>query len=232
MLKQLKYFQSVVRLNSFSEAAGENFISQSAISQQVQALERELGFPLLERRNRTFTLTPAGEYFYQKSLILNDQRRAFSEEYVNLLLTTCESYVEISARSPLAQLAKITPHELKNTPCILVASASQRETEQEYYRTIIGLQGEFLYAENMEEARLMVIGRKGFLPVEGSAVSPAMRTSIVRLPLVRGEDPILRNYCAFWKKDNSGCYVEEFAGLLKAQFSEQKPAAKQNLSNF
>ncbi len=25
---------------------------------------------LLERRNRTFTLTPAGEYFYQKSLIL------------------------------------------------------------------------------------------------------------------------------------------------------------------
>lgn len=232
MLKQLKYFQSVVRLNSFSEAAEENFISQSAISQQVQALDRELGFPLLERRNRTFALTPAGEYFYQKSLILNEQRRAFSEEYVNLLLTTCESYVEISARSPLAQLAKITPHELKNTPCILVASAFQRKTEQEYYRTIIGLQGEFLYAENMEEARLMVIGRKGFLPVEGSAVSPAMRTSIVRLPLVRGEDPILRNYCAFWKKDNSGCYVEEFAELLKAQFSEQKPAAKQNLSNF
>ena len=44
MLKQLKYVQSVARLNSFSEAAEENFISQSAISQQVQALERELGF--------------------------------------------------------------------------------------------------------------------------------------------------------------------------------------------
>ena len=42
MLKQLRYFQSVVRLNSFSEAAEENFISQSAISQQIQALEREL----------------------------------------------------------------------------------------------------------------------------------------------------------------------------------------------
>ena len=51
MLKQLKYFQSVVRLNSFSEPAAENFISQSAISQQVQALERELGFRLLERKN-------------------------------------------------------------------------------------------------------------------------------------------------------------------------------------
>lgn len=293
MLKKLKYFQSVVRLNSFSRAAEENFISQSAISQQVQALERELGFPLLERKNRTFTLTPAGEYFYQKSLILtadcermcseaakiakgrqaslkvgylrcytgnelhralelfsekhpdvsvsvlygnheelyamlrteeadlvlNDQRRAFSDEYVNLLLTTCESYVEISAHSPLAQLARITPQELKNTPCILVASAAQRETEQEYYQTVIGLRSEFLYAENMEEARLMVIGRKGFLLAEGAAASPSAGTSIVRLPLVRGAAPILRNYCAFWKKDNSGYYVEEFAELLKAQFA-------------
>ena len=66
MLRQLKYFQSVVRLNSFSEAAAENYISQSAISQQLQALERELGFQLLERKNRSFRLTPAGEYFYQE----------------------------------------------------------------------------------------------------------------------------------------------------------------------
>jgi len=61
MLRQLKYFQSVVRLNSFSEAAEENFISQSAISQQIQSLERELGFKLIERKNRSFTLTPAGD---------------------------------------------------------------------------------------------------------------------------------------------------------------------------
>ena len=70
MLKQLKYFQSVVRLGSFSAVAEENFISQSAISQQVQSLERELGFALLVRKNRSFSLTPAGEYFYRKSLLL------------------------------------------------------------------------------------------------------------------------------------------------------------------
>ena len=294
MLKQLKYFQSVVRLNSFSAAAEENFISQSAISQQVQALERELGFSLLERKNRSFTLTPAGEYFYQKSLILtadyermcseaakiakgdraslkigylrcytgtefhqalalfsekhpdvevsvtygnheelydllrtgeadlvlNDQRRAFSDEYVNLLLTTCRSYIEVSAHGPLAQMERISPPELKNIPCILVASEAQRETEQEYYHDVVGFHGEFLYAENLEEARLMVIGRKGFLPVEGTSALPTMGPSIVRLPLVRGEEPILRNYCAFWKKDNPGDYVDEFAKLLKAQFAE------------
>lgn len=44
MIRQIRYFQSVVRNNSFSEAAAECHISQSAISQQIQALERELGF--------------------------------------------------------------------------------------------------------------------------------------------------------------------------------------------
>lgn len=70
MLQQIRYFQAVVRLNSFSEAAAECHISQSAVSQQVQALERELGFPLLERKNRKFTFTLAGEHFYRKSLLL------------------------------------------------------------------------------------------------------------------------------------------------------------------
>lgn len=38
------------------------------MSQQIKALELSLGFPLFERRNRSFILTLAGEYFYQKSL--------------------------------------------------------------------------------------------------------------------------------------------------------------------
>lgn len=70
MIRQIRYFQAVVRNNSFSEAAEECYVSQSAISQQIQALERELSFDLLERKNRKFTLTPAGEYFYKKSLVL------------------------------------------------------------------------------------------------------------------------------------------------------------------
>lgn len=294
MLKQLKYFQSVVQKNSFSEAAEENYVSQSAISQQIQALERELGFRLLDRKNRGFVLTPAGEHFYRKSLVLtadyermcseaakiakgdeaslkigylrcysgsefhralalfsekypevsvsveygnheelyamlrseqadlvlNDQRRAFSDEYVNLILTTCTAYVEVSAFSPLAARREITPEELKNHLCILISSASQRETEQEYYHDVVGFRGEFLYAENLEEARLMVIGRKGFLPVEGGTFAPTVGASIVRIPLMRGTEPIRRNYCAFWKKDNSGYFVEEFADILKAQFAQ------------
>ena len=39
MLKQMRYFQAVVRYKNFSEAAEACYISQSAISQQIQALE-------------------------------------------------------------------------------------------------------------------------------------------------------------------------------------------------
>ncbi len=65
MLKQIKCFHAVVRAGSFSEAAEQCYISQSAISQQVQALERELGVKLLKRENRHFSLTPAGGRIYQ-----------------------------------------------------------------------------------------------------------------------------------------------------------------------
>ena len=127
-------------------------------------------------------------------LILNDQRRAFSGEYVNLLLAACRSYIEVSARNPLAQMERISAPELKNTPCIPVASGTQRETEQAYYHDVVGFHGEFLYAENLEEARLMVIGRKGFLPAEGTGQASPAGPSIVRVPLVQGDEPILRNY--------------------------------------
>ena len=67
LLKQLKYFISIIEKGNFTEAAEENYISQSAISQQIQSLENELGYKLLIREKRTFTLTPAGKYIYNQS---------------------------------------------------------------------------------------------------------------------------------------------------------------------
>ena len=67
LLRQLKYFVTIVDCNSFTEAAEKCFISQSAISQQIAALEEDLGVKLIKRENRKFTLTQAGEYFYQQS---------------------------------------------------------------------------------------------------------------------------------------------------------------------
>lgn len=67
MLRQMRYFIAVVETGSFSEAGERCHISQSAISQQVRALEDELQVALLERRGRRFDITPAGRYFYQRA---------------------------------------------------------------------------------------------------------------------------------------------------------------------
>lgn len=67
LLRQMKYFVSVADNKSFSEAAVECFISQSAVSQQIKILEDELGVELIRRSNRRFQLTSAGEYFYVQS---------------------------------------------------------------------------------------------------------------------------------------------------------------------
>lgn len=67
MIRQIQYFQAIVKYQSFTKAAEELFISQSAISQQIKSLEEELGVQLLIGKNRSFELSEAGAYFYRQS---------------------------------------------------------------------------------------------------------------------------------------------------------------------
>lgn len=59
-IRSLEYFIKVVELNSFTKASEELFISQSAISEQIKALENELGFTLIDRNKKGFTLIDDG----------------------------------------------------------------------------------------------------------------------------------------------------------------------------
>lgn len=64
-IETLKIFCDLVESGSFSKAAALNFISQSAVSQQVRALERRFDQQLVERSHRRgVTLTEAGRVFY------------------------------------------------------------------------------------------------------------------------------------------------------------------------
>ena len=290
MLNRIRYFQSVVQNNSFTQAAEECHISQSAISQQIKSLERELGVQLLARRNRSFELTEAGASFYRRSLVLiadydrmvqetvriarsgdselrvgylksygslqiqnavatftqahpdikvqitggnhenlydllrmekidivlNDQRRAFSDAYVNCSLAHRDTFAEIAARNPMACLERVEVKELKSTPCILIASKDQQRTELDYFTTIIGIESDVLFASSLEEARLMAVQNNGFMLADEG--SPMYGNTTKRIPLYRNGSRLRTHYCAFWKANDSDCNIEEFARLLKSEF--------------
>ena len=292
LLRQIEYLQAVIETGTFYLAAEQCNVSQSAISQQIKKLEEELGVKLLQRHNRTFSLTPAGEHFYRKSLIItgdlkqliretkridakdtavlrlgyykgyhgnelseaiaafsekfpgvdvkimvgsheelyyamenntvdlaiNDQRRAFSDAYNNEILAESKIYIELSSKNPISKLGTMEAKHLKNTPCILVINQTGQKEEQTYYENIIGLQGDFLFADTMQEARLKIITGQGYMPVDVIGDQVWFDTSVSQIPLVRNQSPVKKTYCAFWKKDNSGYYIEEFAGILKTCF--------------
>jgi DNA-binding transcriptional LysR family regulator len=57
-------FEAAARTLSFTKAAEELFITQSAVSRQIRALEEHLGAPLFERRPRALALTEQGHTLY------------------------------------------------------------------------------------------------------------------------------------------------------------------------
>lgn len=60
---QLRYFVEVARLQSFTKAAEHFYITQTAMTQQIKALEDTVGAALFDRSTRPVSLTPAGAAF-------------------------------------------------------------------------------------------------------------------------------------------------------------------------
>ena len=60
-MRQIKVFEAVARLGSYTRAAEELHLTQPAVSIQVKSLEDNAGLPLFEQLGKKIYLTPAGE---------------------------------------------------------------------------------------------------------------------------------------------------------------------------
>ncbi len=82
--ESLKVYCDVARYRSFSEAAGANGISQSAVSQIVGQLEKRLGVLLVDRSRRPLQLTREGKAYYDGCRKLVDQYLEVESQVRNL----------------------------------------------------------------------------------------------------------------------------------------------------
>ena len=64
--RQIEYFLAVAEELSFTRAAEKMYVSQTAVTQQIQALEELIGVKLLSRTKKQVELTPAGQSFQQE----------------------------------------------------------------------------------------------------------------------------------------------------------------------
>lgn len=81
LLKHLRAFCQTARLGSVSAAADALYLSQPSVSQQVKALEDELGHALFERQGPKMHLTPAGKTLLELAGPLVDRLDALPDEF-------------------------------------------------------------------------------------------------------------------------------------------------------
>ena len=105
---QLKYFVAAAENQSFTKAAEQHYVSQTAVTQQIRLLEETLGCRLFDRTTRPVTLTTAGRAFLiEAKAILERMSRAIDRVHdasTGLIGTLRVGYVRGYERSDLSVL--------------------------------------------------------------------------------------------------------------------------------
>lgn len=101
-------------------------------------------------------------------LCFNDQRRVFSDSYVNIELGQRDCFLEVSENSALCENDKVYVHDLKNHSTIIICPKEKYKSEEDYYKLTFGFNDNFIHANSIEEARLKVISNMGVLAISGA----------------------------------------------------------------
>jgi DNA-binding transcriptional LysR family regulator len=129
-IETLKIFCDLVETQSFSQAAERNFVTQSAVSQQVRGLEEKFKRRLLERvrGRREVRLTDAGKNFYEESRKVLAAYDSLQERMRSLVGT-------VSGTVRVATVYSVGLHELPPVVRRFMALYPSAKIDLEYSRT-------------------------------------------------------------------------------------------------
>jgi LysR family transcriptional regulator, nitrogen assimilation regulatory protein len=114
-LRQLRYFIAIARCGSFSKAAEEVFIAQSALSHQLAQLENELDTSLFHRNRRGVELTDAGRIFHAHATAILRQ------------VDDAKASVRVAEDEPSGKVVFGIPHSVSNALALPLLMALRRE---------------------------------------------------------------------------------------------------------
>lgn len=129
-IETLKVFCDLVEMQSFSLAAERNFVTQSAVSQQIRTLEDKFKRRLLERvrGRREVRLTAAGEVFYRES-------KSVLESFAHLNESMNSLVGKISGVVKVATVYSVGLHELPPKVREFMTKFPSAKIDLEYSRT-------------------------------------------------------------------------------------------------
>lgn len=115
---QIKYFVTAAETRSFTKTAAHYHISQTAVTQQIQTLEEDLGVELFDRTNRPISLTPAGKIFLvdAKAILerINHSMNRVQEASVGFVGTLRIGYIKGYERSNLSNTLRAFHEQYPN----------------------------------------------------------------------------------------------------------------------
>ena len=154
----------------------------------------------------------------QIDLNFSDQRYELSPAFENEFLTAADYMVVVAPQAFTTHQSAIDTTELKDLPCILIVGADEYASEQTYYRDVLGIQSPFQTAASFGAAQMLAATGQGYLVVNSRTARQINPKTNRVLKLVDHGRDLTQHYYAYWKKDNSGYYIETFAQILKDQF--------------
>jgi DNA-binding transcriptional LysR family regulator len=217
-LRHLRYFVAVAEELSFTRAAARLHIGQPPLSQQIQALEQEIGARLFERNKRRVLLTEAGRLF------LADARR---------MLALSEQAKETARRAHLGEAGELRVGFTFSTPFTPLFAQVVRRYRQQYPGVLLTFHEIATKPQLAKiEARELDVGfvRPGPMPLPDTVAVTLLRHDPLRLvlpadsPLARKKTVAVKDlagqaFVVFPKGAGTGIYHQIFDMCRAAGFA-------------
>jgi DNA-binding transcriptional LysR family regulator len=214
----LRGFDAAARHLSFTRAAEELHLTQSAMSRQVKSLEDALGVPLFERRHRALLLTDAGQAFHRTVAGVLDTLREATAKLApaadrTLAVATTISFASLWLVPRLGEFHRAHPD--------VDVRVSAKNDIVDLARDRIDLAIRYCPREKAGAGAARLFGER-ILPVASPRLvtKPLARPEeIARLPLLHYEDPAYDFPWMAWRTWFETFGVEMPAGVRGLRFS-------------